>query len=82
MPHMFKGSENAHFYTTHAIPTLRKCGANMRIKESYNSYSYNFKKTVDGFLCTNNVQIECSYGFDNAFLYSDHQPVAIRFVLN
>lgn len=87
MPNLFSIDQNgkfvqkAHFYTTNAIPSLRTSSAIFRPTDNYNSYSNIFKRTVDGFLCTDNIAIEASYGFDNQFIYSDHQAVAIKFWL-
>ena len=40
-----------------------------------------FECTVDGFLTTDNVQVVASKVLDEQFMYSDHNPVQLKFIL-
>jgi endonuclease/exonuclease/phosphatase family metal-dependent hydrolase len=39
----------------------------------------NFQITIDGFIITDNIEVESCEVTDQQFAYSDHQPVQLRF---
>ena len=41
----------------------------------------NYTVVIDGFLVSNNVQIDSIQNIDTDFLYSDHNPVEMKFTL-
>ncbi len=75
------GTQNnqAKILTTHAIPTVREAGINFRTAED--GYSNLYSTNIDGFLISNNIGINFTFGFDTEFVYSDHNPVGVSFYL-
>ncbi|MCQ2554965.1 MAG: endonuclease/exonuclease/phosphatase family protein [Clostridia bacterium] len=41
-----------------------------------------FQITIDGFLCSNNIEVTYCNVIDNQFLNSDHNPVQMKFILH
>ncbi len=76
------GTENnqAKFFTTHAIPTVRDAGYNFRVDDE-NGYVNQYTTTIDGFLVSNNIGVNFTFGFDTEFIYSDHNPIGVSFYL-
>ncbi len=75
------GTQNnqAKILTTHAIPTVRDAGINFRTAED--GYTNLYSTSIDGFLVSNNIGVNFTFGFDTEFIYSDHNPVGISFYL-
>ncbi len=78
----------ATLYTIHAIPTLRNAGIQYRNESKMahdlgSDYTggHSYKSTIDGFLVSNNIHVNFTFGFDTNFKYSDHNPVGISFYL-
>ncbi|WP_187296184.1 endonuclease/exonuclease/phosphatase family protein [Tepidibacter mesophilus] len=44
-------------------------------------YGYNFVETIDGFLVSDNIEVLDVKGDDLRFVYSDHNPVTMKFKL-
>lgn len=42
----------------------------------------NFVTTIDGFIVSDNVQVEYADALDNDFMFSDHNPIYMDFILN
>ena len=66
--------EGLHFVECKDEPTCRS--AEMAYTEGVN-----YTVVIDGFLVSNNVQIDSIQNIDTDFLYSDHNPVEMKFTL-
>lgn len=78
----------ATIYTIHAMPTLRNAGFQYRNEATQahlNGSDYTggniYKSNIDGFLVSNNIKVQYSFGFDTNYKYADHNPVGIIFQL-
>ena len=60
-------------YEDPLVPTCRNC--DIPYKEG------NFTIIVDGFLASDNIEVESVKNVDTDFLYSDHNPVFLEFIL-
>ena len=70
---------HAHFFTTHAIPTVRNAGYNFR--STIPGYINQYTTSIDGFLISDNIGINFTFGIDTQFAYSDHNPAGVSFYL-
>ena len=71
----------AKFYTTHAIPTFRDASINFRSNDEAVGYHNIYTATIDGFLISNNIDVDFTFAFDSEFTYSDHNAVGVSFRL-
>ena len=73
------GDQNnkANFFTTRAVPTVRDSGYNFRTTDT--NYINQYVTCIDGFLISNNIGVNFTFGFDTEFTYSDHNPVGVSF---
>ena len=55
-------------------PTCRDSGEPYELGQS-------FVTVVDGFICSDNIQVKQTRVVDTEFAYSDHNPVELTFVL-
>ena len=69
----------AHFFTTHTIPTVRNAGYNYR--SVIPGYVNQYGTSIDGFLISNNIGVNFTFGIDTQFAYSDHNPTGVSFYL-
>lgn len=70
-------NEGAQIYGNHAVPSLRDGGIAYRGVGDSTIY----KSNIDGFMVSSNIEVICTYGYDTNFIYSDHNPVSIKFKL-
>lgn len=74
-----QAKNGAHFFTTHAIPTVRNAGYNYR--SEIPGYVNQYGTGIDGFLISNNIGVNFTFGIDTQFAYSDHNPAGVSFYL-
>ena len=70
------------FATARNVPTCRGADIPYKVIDKSQNYLENYSVVIDGFLVSDNVQVVNVTNIDTDFMYSDHNPVYMEFILN
>ena len=70
------------FATARNVPTCRGADIPYKVIDKSQNYLENYSVVIDGFLVSDNIQVVNVTNIDTDFMYSDHNPVYMEFILN